>query len=157
MAVQEITVGKLEGLSAIPIRNGPEDASQTWERGSILIPDLATGEIQEAGNEPVADIIGIAVADASTTTGTDTLYVPADVSGVVFEANIGTSISAGDIAATDLFEDYPLTLTGTEWFVDKTDNTNPSVRVTGFKDAIGTTNGRVYFVFIKDALLVNTT
>ncbi|HDZ26659.1 hypothetical protein LCGC14_0690090 [marine sediment metagenome] len=157
MAVQEITVGKLEGLVAIPIRNGPEDASQTWERGSILIPDLATGEIQEAGNEPVADIIGIATAAASTTTGTDTLYVPADVSGVVFEGNIGTSISAGDIAAVDLFEDYPMTLTGTEWFVDKTDNTNPSVRVVGFKDAIGTTNGRVYFVFIKDALLMNTT
>lgn len=157
MAVQEMVVAKLEGLAAIPLRNGPEDATQTWERGSVLIPDLATGEIQEAATEPTGDIIGIATAAATGTTGEDTFYVPADVSGVIFEGNIGTSISVGDIAATDLFEDYPLQLTGTEWFVDKTDNTNPCVRVVGFKDDIGTTNGRVYFVFIKDALLMNTT
>ncbi len=157
MAVQPLSVGKLEGLNSIPQRNGPEDASMTWIKGSVLIPDLATGEIKEAATEPTADIIGIAVAAASTTTGTDTFYIPADVSGVVFEGNIGTSITAGDIAAVDLFEDYPLALSGTDWFVDKTDNTNPTVRVVGFKDAIGVTNGRVYFVFIKDALLMNTT
>lgn len=157
MAVQSLSVAKLEGLSSIPQRNGPEDAAQTYLKGAVLIPDLATGEIQQAATEPVADIIGIAVADASTTTGTDTFYVPADVSGIVFEGNIGTSVTAGDILATDLFEDYPLGLTGTDWFVDKTDNTNPCVRVVGFKDDIDTTNGRVYFVFIKDALLMNTT
>lgn len=156
MAVQALSVGKLEGLNSIPQRNGPEDAAQTYLKGAVLIPDLATGEILQAATEPVTIILGLAVADASATTATDTFYVPADVSGIVFEGNIGTSVTAGDIAAVDLFEAYPLGLTGTDWFVDKTDNTNPCVMVVGFKDDIGTTNGRVYFVFLKDTLLANT-
>lgn len=150
MAIQAITVARKMDGSAVTLEHGPEEASQTFLDGDPLIHDASSGEIEEAGTEPVNQILGIAVGDASGTAGTDVTYIPAE--GNVFEANIGTSVSAGDIAETDRFAIYPLQNSGTDWFVDKTDNTNPCVKVIGFRDAVGTTNGRVYFKFLKSTL-----
>lgn len=153
MAVQELSVAYAEGGHSIALGHGPEEASQTFIRGSVLIHDSSSGEIEEAGTEPVNQILGIAAGKASGTAGTDVAYIPADA-GYVFEGNIGTSTSAGDIAADDQFQEYPLALSSTDWFVDKTDNSNPCVKVVGFRDPVGTTNGRVYFKFLKSTLAV---
>jgi len=153
MAVQALSVAYLESGSSVPLAHAPEEASQTFVKGSVLIHDAASGEVEQAGTEPVNEILGIAAGDASGTAGTDVAYIPADPS-IVFEGNIGTSVSAGAIAATDQFQKYPLQLSGTSWFIDKTDTTNPCVKIVGFKDAVGTTNGRVYFKFLKSTLAV---
>ena len=150
MAVQDMQVSRVEGLSSVPLEHGEEGTgTQTWVRGSILI--FNGQRLDEAATEPVNDIMGIANHDASGTSNTDVIYTPAS-SSVVMQGNIGTSITAGDIAADDMNALYPLGLSGTSWFVDKTDNNNPCVRVTRFIDAVGTTNGRVEFKFIDDAL-----
>ena len=150
MAVQDMQVARLDGFASTPLEHGEEGTgTQTWVRGSILI--LNGQRLDEAATEPVNDIFGIANHDASGTSDTDVIYTPASPN-LIIEANIGTSTTAGDIAATDMNALYPLNLTGTEWFVDKTDNTNPCVRVIRFRDAVGTTNGRVYCKFLSSAL-----
>lgn len=147
MSVRNIEVSRLLGLSAIPVIHGPEDAAQVWIKGAPLINTVQ--EITIAGTEPVDAIIGIALSAASGVTGEDRI-IACPLPGVVFKGNIGTSITAGDIAATDQFAIYPLQLSGTDWFVDKTDNTNPCVRIIAFIDAVGTTNGLVEFIFLQD-------
>jgi len=76
------------------------------------------------------------------------------VPGVRFIGSMGTSLTAGDIAAADLFAEYPLQLDTNEWYVDTTDNTNPAVRIVEFIDPVGTTNGTVIFEFLTDTLLM---
>jgi len=149
MAVQRLSVANLNGLYAVPIMHGAEEASSTFVAGDPLIVSNTAGQIEEAATEPVNNILGIANEPASGVPGGDIEYVPA-IPGVIFEGNIGTSISAGAIAAADLYALYPLQLATGDWFVDKTDNTNPCVRVVGFKDPVGTVNGRVYFMFLTD-------
>lgn len=151
MAVEKLTVAKMLGMTSVPVLRGNEGASETYIEGSPLIPGAGGAEdnIQEAATEPVDNILGIANDPATGTTNTVREFVPA-LPGVVFEGNIGTSVTAGAIAADDLYSIYPLQLSGTAWFIDKTDNTNPCVRIVGFKDPVGTVNGRVYFVFLSD-------
>ena len=155
MAVQKLAVAYLEGNSSVAVGHGPEEASQTFENGSLLIADVTSGEVEQAAGEPVALILGISHGPASTVTGTDVMYTLAGPN-TVFEGNIGTSVTAGDIAADDLFEAYPMNVTSEDWFVDKTDNSNPCVQVVGFRDAIGTTNGRIYFKFLTSTLLYDS-
>jgi hypothetical protein len=151
MAVQRLSVAKLmNGGQSVPMLHGAEEASSTFSKGDPLIVASTAGQVEEAATEPVDNIYGIANEDASGTTAADVAFVPA-LPGIIFEGNIGTSTSAGAIAASDLNALYPLQLSSGDWFVDKTDNTNPCVRVVGFRDKVGTVNGRVYFVFIQDA------
>ncbi len=153
MAVIKIRVADAGFSSSVAVGHGPEDASQTWEPGSVLIADVATGEILEASTEPVDLILGIAMADASTTTGNDVMYWKA-VPGVRFFGSMGTGLTAGDLVAADLFAEYPLRLDTNEWFIDTTDNTNPCVRIVELVDAVGTTNATVIFEFLTDTLLM---
>ena len=153
MAVIKIRVADAGFGGSVAVGHGPEDASQTWEPGSVLIADVATGEILEASDEPVDLIMGIAMADASTVTGNDVMYWKA-IPGARFIGSMGTSLTAGDIAAADLFAEYPLQLDTNEWYVDTTDNTNPAVRIVEFIDPVGTTNGTVIFEFLTDTLLM---
>jgi len=150
MAVQAIKYARGRTQST-PLEHGEEGSgTQTFEEGSPLI--INGQRIDGAATEPVDNIVGIALADASGTTDTDVMYVKA-LSGTVFEGNIGTSITVGDIAATDMNALYPLQQSGEDWFVDKTDNTAPCVRIIRFVDAVGTTNGRVQFEFLEDTLI----
>lgn len=151
MAVQTLTVAKMLGLTSVPVLKAQEAASETFVEGSPLL--IGTGgaenELAEAATDAVNDIVGIANHAASGTQGTDVEFVPA-LPGIIFEGNIGTSVTAGAIVADDLMNVFPLTLTGTEWFINNSDNTTPAVRVVGFKDPVGTVNGRVYFIFLTD-------
>jgi len=153
MAVIKITPADAGFGNSVPIGHGPEDAAQTWERGSVLIADVATGEILEASDEPTDLIMGIAVAAASTTTGNDVTYYKA-IPGVRFIGSMGTSLTAGDLVAADLFAEYPLQLDTNEWYVDTTDNTAPAVRIVEFIDPVGTTNATIIFEFLTDTLLM---
>jgi hypothetical protein len=156
MAVERLTVAKMLGLTSVPTLKATEEASQSFKRGDPLIDGQTDGwRVEIAGTEPVGSIVGIANEDASGVEGTEIDYIPA-MDGIIFEGNIGTSVSAGAIAETDMFQKYPLQLSGSDWFIDKTDNTNPSVMVVGFKDPVGTVNGRVYFRFLADVMISDT-
>ena len=153
MAVIKIRAADAGHGSSVAVGHGPEDAAQTWERGSVLIADVATGEVLEAADEPTDLILGIAMADASTTVSTDVMYWKA-VPGVRFIGSMGTSLTAGDLVAADLFAEYPLQLDTNEWYVDTTDNTAPAVRIVEFVDPVGTTNATIIFEFLTDTLLM---
>lgn len=150
MAVQPLQVARLEGMPSVPLEHGEEGTgTQTWIKGSVLI--FNGQRLDEAATEPVDNIMGLALAPAEGTDDADVMYVPI-TSDIIFEGNIGTSVTVGDIAADDMNALYPLALSGTDWFVDKTDNNQPTVRVIRFRDAVGTTNGRVYFKFLESTL-----
>ena len=144
---------RCEGLVHAPLGYGRDAASQTYKEGAVLIA-TGSGQVAEASTEPTDNIIGVAMKDATGTTNATVAYYKA-VPGVIFRAHIGTSTSAGDSAAGDRDELYPLQLSSNQWFVDKTDNNNPACRVVGFIDDVGTTNGLVEFEFIHDALAVS--
>lgn len=153
MAVIKIRPADAGFSSSVAVGHGPENAAQTWERGSVLLADVATGEVTEAADEPTDLILGIAMADASTVTSNDVMYWKA-VPGVRFIGSMGTSLTAGDLVAADLFAEYPLQLDTNEWYVDTTDNTAPAVRIVEFIDPVGTTNATVIFEFLTDTLLM---
>lgn len=149
MAVIKLEAAYMLTGGAIPTMHALEDESETYERGAVLIPVGA--QIGQGATEPTDNICGVAVAAATGTANTDTLYVPA-LSNIIFKGSIGTSTSAGAPATSDLLQLYPLALSAGDWFVDKTDNSNPCVRVVAIDDdQIGVTNGFVYFHFISDA------
>lgn len=150
MAVKKLEAVKMMTGLSVPIMTGKEKASETYERGAVLIIDSGGDQVTEASTEPQNDILGIAHAAASGTTDTEVQFVPA-LPGIVFKGSIGTSTSAGAPADTDLLQVYPLALSSGDWFVDKTDNTNPCVIVIDIDDdQIGVTNGDVYFMFLSD-------
>ena len=151
MSVQNLGLWRMRHGLSRPQEHGPEDATQTWVEGAPVIQD-GSGNVREAATEPVANILGLADTKASGITGEDRIYIPA-LESTIFVGNIGTSISAGAIALDDLYQRYPLQLSGTSWFVDKTDNTNPCVAVVQLIDPVGTVNGRVAFQFLQSALL----
>ena len=150
MAVIKLALWRMENGLSRPQAHGPEGASETWEVGAPLIKD-GSGNLDQAATEPVDEIVGIADCPAKGVTGEDRIYIPAS-ENTIFVGSIGTSTSAGDIAAANLFEEYPLQKSGEDWFVDKTDQSNPCVYIVELIDAVGTTNGRVAFKFIDTAL-----
>ena len=153
MAVIKMRAADSGYHTSVPVGHGPENAAQSWERGALLIADVATGEIDEGATDAVDLILGIAHAAASTVAGTDVMYTQARP-GVRFLGSMGTSLTAGDLAAADLFAEYPLTLTTGDWFINTTDNTTPCVRIVEFVDPVGTTNATVIFEFLTDTLLM---
>ena len=142
-----ISTGPKKGLSAIPVRHAPCAATETLAKGAAIITD-ANGRVTEAGVNPT-EITGFAIhALAAAAVGTDLAYVPGAGSNVVFEGSVdNTHAGTGTIAQTDYQAEYGLTADTTGiWYVDK-DKTgaNARVRIVGFKDALATVMGRVYF------------
>lgn len=135
-----------------------EAATQEWNAGAPVANTATGGRVAEI-TDPVADaeaIVGIAVADATGTTGADATVVPA-LPGLVFEAVLGNV--ADDLyalSADDVFKLCALRRDDTNdtWYLGANDAhaTNPvagaGCRIVGLKDAAGTVNGRVYFVFL---------
>lgn len=151
MALPSIS-NTLEGYVSIPINYAFETASQVFKKGDpLIISGSNDGRVKLAADEPEAGIVGYANADASGTTGESISYTPSNASGIVFTARIGTSVDtpAGVSAEADLLEIFPLRIgTNLEWFIDKTDKTEPCVQVIGFEDEVGTLLGRVKFKFL---------
>jgi len=133
-------------------RRFKEEASQTFVRGAIVIQDATTkDEVETAGADPVAGILGI--ADEAATGVADTMISVA-LAGpdAEFVAHVE---DAAATAVGNLGTNYAVVYDSTNaiWRVDTSDTTNVSVTVTGFwpEDAIGDVNGRVIFKFMPGA------
>lgn len=139
------------GMNATPSIEAPEAASETFVKGALLIP--ASGYIGEAGADPTT-VLGVALEDGHNGSAGDYNigYCPA-LPGQIFEGIIGL---ASDIAQTDLFTKYGVALDAGSgvWYVDTAETSNVVVCIVGFKDPVGTTNGRVYFVFLAAGLFI---
>ncbi len=127
-----------------------EEASQTFKLGAVVICDSTDkDQVETAGADPTAAILGIALQDATGTADTPILVGLAEP-GVEFVARVQ---DAGTLAVGNLGTDYGMVYdsTNTIWRVDLSETTNKNVTVTAFVDEVGDINGRVRFQFLAAA------
>lgn len=146
---QDLSVGSHK------LRTYKEAATQEFNGGAPLF--FSGGRVAEI-TDPVGDteqIVGIAMHDASGTTDDDVVVQPA-VPGIVFEAVFGNvADDLYELAAADVGKLCALRRDDTNdaWYLGANDAhaTNPvagaGCRILALKDAVGTVNGRVYFIF----------
>jgi len=138
------------GLSHTPIWYGIETAAMSWKRGAILIA-AAAGTISEAAEDAVADILGVALEDASGVTGTAVPYVPA-LPHLTFEATLEDPGATHTLVQTDMFAALGFGKTaGGLWYIDEAEITAQAARIIEFVSPLGTNQARVRFMFLVDA------
>lgn len=150
MAIREITFAYNKHGAPVLGRPYPEEASQTYKKGAVLVQDASSKELEEAGADP-SNIAGVAIKDAVGTAGEGVPhYTPGD--GNVFEASIddGTEDDTYTLAATDIGASYGLAKTSDGlWYIDQSETGTKSVRILDNKDDVGDVNGRVFFEFLS--------
>jgi hypothetical protein len=139
-----------------------EAAAQSFKAGAPvkLIAGLVTTIVTPAAGSDAEIIAGIALQDGQNVATKPATSVSPAAPGIVYEAVLGNSgddLYALTAADGDVGKAAPLLLDGANlgWYVNATlMNTDASgvanarVRIVGYKDAAGTVNGRVYFVFL---------
>src|SRR5574343_286537 len=147
------------GLTVIPTETIAEGASQTFKKGEVIVASSGYAIATAAGNdEPtLGTILGVAAEDAHNTTAGlyNISYSPA-LPFVVFEGQLyiaaGTGITQAMVGAA-----YELNVSSNKWYIDGDNTTDERVRVIGLKDAIGTVDGVVYFVFLPNTTIFSST
>lgn len=154
LSLAPIVVHSLNGFHSIPQRHAPEDASETFKVGALLVMNASTGQIAECGADP-ALVQGVALADASGVQATDVHYI-VPRRGVVFEVSMDESGAQGVYALvqTDLGKRYGAAKDGTTgyWYLDQDETTADVFEIVGFKSAIGDITPRVLVEFVQAAL-----
>jgi len=140
---------------AAPMLDGYEKASQTFIKGAFLIDD-DSGYVTESTSPIDASAVakrtfGFAEAPASGVTGTaatgpNIRFVDVTVM-TVFEATLSDATAGTHtLAIADMHKVYPITKS-THWYLDANAVSDTGGgRIVGFKDPIGTVDGRVYFI-----------
>lgn len=149
---QALSYAKSFSTSA-PTRRGYEKASSTWKQGSPLQDDgsgyLTPPTSPVDGSAVGKRLLGVALADASGTTGADVIMVSPD-NGTVFEGTLSDATAGTHtLAQADMHKIFPLTKGSTNWYLDANAASNNGAQIIGFKDPIGTVDGRVYFVMTR--------
>lgn len=149
-------VAKVSGLGATPVWRAPEDASETFILGAVLVNNA--GFVEEGGANP-ANIIGIADEaghNAAAAGDSNMHFVPA-LDSIIFEGSVdNTAAGTGTIAATDMWTEYGITEDADGvWYIDKDKAAGATsrVRIVGFRDPVGEVMGRVYFKFNEDVTI----
>lgn len=141
-----LRVAYYNGLKSEPVHHGIEGATQSFKKGAPLV--YSSGKLVEATDAAdQAAMAGMAAHTASGTTDTAVKYVPF-IPGVIFEVTLMTGSEADfTLVQTNIGLAYAIAKAASgAWFLDNADTTNPEFRVVGFKDPVGTVNGRVYCV-----------
>ena len=148
------TFAKTLSGHSIPVLHGVEIASATWTAGAFLQDDdsgaltLPTSPINASavGNRA----FGMALNKATGVTAADAAFIWL-TPDVVLEMTLSDPAGTHTLAQADQWKVYPVTVDGTFstgfWYL----NGNAAVDtggavVVGFKDPIGTVDGRVYAV-----------
>jgi hypothetical protein len=143
---QSFAVAPLNGLVSVPVWHGYEASGQSFKAGEPLI--MSTGALAVAGADPTAEtLVGLSLAPATGTTSTDVAYIPL-LFDMVFEGCLQNAAGTATIAlATHMYAEFGINVTSNVWWIDTDETTHKDVVIVGFKDAIGTLNGVVYFMF----------
>lgn len=162
MAIQRMfPVGCIDG-TALPSLEGLAASGATdgaWDKGAVLVATSApySGHLTQGGTDP-SDIVGLAEADGPQASDslTKVRYVPL-MSKVLVEATVSHGATAIPLADTILFREWPVTKSGSGasalWYVNTVggpDGSTGRFRILRFKDASGTSDGRVIGVFTQD-------
>ena len=137
------------GGGSTPLIQVAEGASQTFKEAEIII-NTSGYAVVGAADATAGTIIGLSAnAGHNTTAGLyDVGIIPAIPGICVFEGQIQNAAGTATIAqATHMFVTFSINVTANKWWVDTDDTSHLLVTVIGFKDAVGTLNGVVYFVF----------
>jgi len=142
--MQTLAVHRQEGKEGVIWeRELGEEASMSYKAGAPLVYDGSSKEIEEwAGGTDAATIIGIAVKDATGTTGADVPYYEANDYNL-FAASLINGTAAYTLLGTEVGEDYSLIKSGNDWYVDVADTTTVKVEVIGLIDVVDDINPRV--------------
>ena len=156
-----IAIRALKTLAGTPVpKEGfPEAASQTFKKGALVYLN-SSGYLVECGTDPTL-IMGVATADGgNAAAGAVTQVVELAHPSTLFLGNLDTSGSEGNgtSAQADTGKMYGVvksSVTGTPWYVDKTETTNKRVIVwhlwegvqDGIPMAVGDTIPWVVFAF----------
>lgn len=143
-------------VGSAPVLHGEEKATQTYKQSAFLQDDDA-GRITESASPIDASAVtkrafGMALQDASGVTDKDVPFVwlgPGEVIEITLsDATAGTHT----LAQTDKWKVFPITKATNYWYLDANavSDTGGAV-VIGFKDPIGTVDGRVYAVLTNTA------
>lgn len=137
-----------------------EAATQTFKKGAPLVftgvVNTGGNTVQEGGADPT-NIVGIAeeAGENNAVAGAKKVRCTPLTGDYVFEGILGNGDTTDyTLAVTDIGDVFGITKAADNgWFVDKQKATifgasSVRVRVTGIKDAAGTVNGRVQFVFL---------
>lgn len=142
-------VAKHFGFHSTPSWECLEAATQTFKRGAPLV--FSGGYVQEA-TASSEEVIGIAATDGSNdaSAGTSVQRVIPIIPGMVFEGATSSALTDRATAQTDAGAIWGIAKDATNlgWYLNASESTNYKVRIIGFKDAVTTTNGRVYFVWL---------
>lgn len=144
------------GLNAEPIIHGEEAAGQSWKRGAFLQDD-DSGLIVPSASPIDASAVtkrafGLAHNDATGVTGADvvmTWLTPQTIIEITLSDN---TAGAHTLAATDKWKVYGAAKGTNYWALDANavSDTGGFV-VVGFKDPVGTVDGRVFAVITNTA------
>ena len=144
-----IDIYRHEGKDGVIVNKGPgEEASQTYKAGAPLSEEATSKELLEwPGTTNASLIVGMAVKDATGTTGADVPYYEANPYNL-FAGTVINATSAIALAASHINLACSLIKSGNDWLVDIADTTTEKVYIIAPIDPIGDTNARVVFRFI---------
>lgn len=148
---QRVYVAKLSGYAATPQLKGNEKATQTYKKGAFLIDDdagLMTESTSPIDASAVANrTFGLASRDATGVTSAEVIFAWLGPN-VILEGTLSNGTAGTHtLAQTNMWKVYPIIKGTANWYLDTNavSDTGGGL-VVGFKDPIGTVDGRVYFV-----------
>jgi hypothetical protein len=127
----------------MPLEHGLEGASQSYKIGELVIE--TAGLIVVSTADPASIVVGVALRDATGTTGADAPYIPL-MEGVLFEASLMGAAAADYIMlAADRGTAYGVAVSANKWYIDSSETSATLFRVLfPAKDfVVGDTNARV--------------
>lgn len=160
----EVRAAFMLGGGNIPMLDAPEAASMNDAKGTP-VKDNGSGYLDTITvDDNLSLIVGFTTEAGhdSSSAGDDNLsFIPA-LPNVVFEITLEDESNNDHVlAATDMWEKFALQkdTTNDRWFLDENDIAagEAAMKVIGFKDAAGTTKGRVYAVFLNEATIWSAT
>ena len=124
-----------------------EAASQDYKIGAPLEYTAGTIEALATGGADTGQVIGIALKDATETTGAAVPYYEANDSNL-FAGTLVATASDHVLAVANLGAVYGILDSGDDWYVDVDNTSQKKVVIVGCIDPIGDTNARVIFRFL---------
>ncbi|GEM_PF-1591501 len=150
--MRTLSIYRQEGKEGIIWDHEPgEEASQTYKAGAPLVYDATSKELEIwAGGTDTTRIAGVAVKDATGTTGADVPYYEANDYNL-FEGSLIEGTDAYTLLGSEVGSVYSLIASGNDWYVDvtATGTDNPAiVECVGLIDPVGDVNPRVIVRFL---------
>ena len=151
--VKQLAIFRQEAKGGICWNRDPgEEASQVWTKGTPLIEDASSLEMEAHTSAGTVTITGVAAGPASGTAGTDVPYYEANPYNI-FVATLRNGSAAIALATTHINTAYGLIVTATaDTYVDINNTTQTVIQVLGPAPGydIGDSNARVLIRFLSD-------